>query len=176
MRRRSQWIYNAIRHWNWRDKTRRWHIWSSFFSDGWRGHKYVQSVFSRYIFYFKSSFIFHWVYIPNFSQLSTIAAGRILTNYRSTLEYVVSFNWRPWLSPISLIHYYSVVRHYDYRKGRLRRCTWDTAVNIFENFHLISDLLIEGKFSKILTVKSSDARVIFKRLSVQQSIMYGGWM
>ena len=174
MRRRSQWIYNAIR--RWRDKTRRWHIWSSFFSDGWRGHKYVQSVFSRYTFYFKSSFIFHWVYIPNFSQLSTIAAGRILTNYRSTLEYVVSFNWRPWLSPISVIHYYSVVRYCNYRKGRLRRCTWDTAVNIFQNFHLISDLLIEGKFSKILTVKSSDARVIFKRLSVQQSNMYGGWM
>ena len=175
MRQRSQWIYNnAIR--RWRDKTRRWHIWSSFFSDGWRGHKYVQSVFSRYTFYFKSSFIFHWVYIPNFSQLSTIAAGRILTNYRSTLEYVVSFNWRPWLSPISLIHYYSVVRYYDYRKGRLRRCTWDIAVNIFQNFHLIRDLLIEGKFSKILTVKSSDTRVILQCLSVQQSNTYRGWM
>ena len=115
MRQRSQWIYhNAIR--RWRDKTRRWHIWSSFFSDGWRGHKYVQSVFSCYIFYFKSSFIFHWVYMPNFSQLSTIAAGRILTNYRSTLEYVASFNRRLWLSPISIVHSYSVAHHYNCKK------------------------------------------------------------
>ena len=159
-----------------KDKTRRWHIWPSFASDGRRGHKYVQSVFSHYYFYFGSNFIFHWVYIPNFSQLSAIAAGRILTNYRSTLEYVVSFNWRPWLSPISVIHYYSVVRYCNYRKGRLRRCTWDTAVNIFQNFHLIRDLLIEGKFSKILTVKSSDTRIILQCFSVQQSNTYRGWM
>ena len=153
MRQRSQWIYhNAIR--RWRDKTRRWHIWSSFFSDGWRGHKYVQSVFSRYVFYFKSSFIFHWVYIPNFSQLSTIAAGRILTNYRSTLEYVVRSNRRLWPFPINVVHYYSIARHYNCENGILRSCTWNAAVNIFQNLHLISDLLIEGKFSKILTVKS----------------------
>ena len=100
----------------------------------------------------------------------------ILTNYRSTLEYVVSFNRRPWLSPISAIRYYSVARYCNYRKGRLHRCTWDTAVNAFQNFHLISYLLIEGKFSKMLTVKSSDVQIVSQRFSVQQSNMYRGWM
>ena len=58
----------------------------------------------------------------------------------------------------------------------LRRCARDAAVNIFQNLHLIRDLLIEGKFSKILTVKSSDARVALQRLSVQQSSLYRGSM
>ena len=40
----------------------------------------------------------------------------------------------------------------------------------------IKHLLIEGKFSKILTVKSSDARVTLQRLSVQQSSLYRGSM
>jgi len=50
----------------------------------------------------------------------------------------------------------------------------DLTVSVFENFHLISDLLIKWKFSKILTVKSSGAHVILQNFSAQQSSMYRG--
>ena len=52
----------------------------------------------------------------------------------------------------------------------------DLTVSIFENLHLISDLLIKWKFAKTLTVKSSDAHFILQRSSAQQSNMYRGWV